>query len=335
MREIKFFHFSNNGTITLIDTLDRAINKMHEEGYIWLDYCEPQKEDLYPLIELLGIHPLALEDCLDEFQIPKVEDYPNHLFILFNAYQYVNKVLHIQEVDFILSDSFLITVNGQNASGKPVLHEILKEVQLDIESVKNGPAFLAHTLLDWIVDKKFVAIEALEDDLDSVEDQVLSDIDHFSPAELVRLRRELLSLRKSLFHEREILVKICRKDSQYIPEKSIYQFRDIYDHLAKFFELTESARDLVTGLMEMYLSILNNKMTQAANRTNEIVRRLTFITTIFMPLTLLAGIGGMSEWTMMTGPENWKISYPIFLMIMAVLGVVNFYLLKWLERKDR
>ena len=85
--------------------------------------------------------------------------------------------------------------------------------------------------------------------------------------------------------------------------------------------------------MEMYLSMLNNKMTIAANQTNKSVRRLTFITTIFMPLTLLAGIGGMSEWSMMTGPANWKIAYPAFLLGMAVIGFANYCLLKWLERK--
>ncbi len=87
--------------------------------------------------------------------------------------------------------------------------------------------------------------------------------------------------------------------------------------------------------MEMYLSMLNNQMAQTANRTNRTVRRLTFITTIFMPLTLLAGIGGMSEWSMMTGPGNWKIAYPLFLLAMVILAVVNYYFLIWLEKKDR
>jgi magnesium transporter len=86
--------------------------------------------------------------------------------------------------------------------------------------------------------------------------------------------------------------------------------------------------------MEMYLSMLNNQMTKAANETNQIVRRLTFITTIFMPLTLLAGIGGMSEWSMMTGPQNWRVTYPAFLLAMAVIGFVNYYLLKWFEKRS-
>jgi magnesium transporter len=159
----------------------------------------------------------------------------------------------------------------------------------------------------------------------------------FNPQEILHLRRDLLALRKSLFHEREILVKISRKDCPFISDKAIFHYRDIYDHLAKFFELTETYRDILTSLMELYASMLNNLMAKSANEMNSTVRRLTFITTVFMPLTLLAGIGGMSEWSMMTGPHNWKIAYPAFLLAMGVIGAVNYYLLRRIEtqRRDR
>jgi len=120
----------------------------------------------------------------------------------------------------------------------------------------------------------------------------------------------------------------CEKTN--IPDKAILYYRDVYDHLVKFFELTESSRDIISSLMEMHALLINNRMTKAANDTNITVRRLTFITTIFMPLTLLAGIGGMSEWSMMTGPENWKISYPLFLIAMAMIGITSYRLLKWI-----
>jgi magnesium transporter len=207
-------------------------------------------------------------------------------------------------------------------------------LELDSENGRQGPAYLAHVLLDYIVDRKFIAIEELEEQLDLAEDAILADHTSFNPGLLIHLRRELLSLRKSLFHEREILIKICRKDSLYIPAQAIFSYRDIYDHLARFFEVTESARDIVTSLMEMYLSMLNNQMTKSSNDTNLTVRRLTFITTIFMPLTLLAGIGGMSEWSMMTGPENWRIAYPLFLAGMVVLGFISYQFLKWLDRRS-
>jgi magnesium transporter len=199
---------------------------------------------------------------------------------------------------------------------------------LDRENVLRGPDYLLHVILDYIVDQKFHTIEALQEEFDVMEETIISDISAFRPEELMRLRRYLLSLRKSITHEREILVKICRKDSPFITERSIYHFRDIYDHLAKFFEEMEIYRDMISGLMEMYLSMMNNRMALLANRTNMVVRRLTLITTIFMPLTLLAGIGGMSEWTMMTGADNWHIAYPVFLVIMVIIGVMNYFALK-------
>jgi magnesium transporter len=173
----------------------------------------------------------------------------------------------------------------------------------------------------------------MEGELEEAEEILLATPATFNPAELVRLRRYLLSLRKSLFHEREILVKICRMDCPFVVEKAIFHFRDIYDHLAKFLELTETYREIVTSLMELYTSLLNNLMTRASNETNSSVRRLTLIATIFMPLTLLASIGGMSEWSMMTGSSNWRIAYPLFLLGMVLIGIINYWLIRRIERQ--
>jgi magnesium transporter len=286
-------------------------------------------------MEPLGIHPLAIEDCLSDSQIPKIEDFPGNAFIIFNDFHWCNGRLAVDEVDAFLGDHFVVTIARNGSENQRPLSDLEQTVAREIGTDRQGPAFLLHTLLDHVVDQKFTAIEALEEKLDRAEDKLLADVEHFNPAELLNLRRDLLTLRKSLFHEREILVKICRKDYSSIPEKAIYFYRDIYDHLAKFFELTESYRDIVTSLMEMYLSMLNNQMAKVANETNTTVRRLTFITTIFMPLTLLAGIGGMSEWSMMTGPENWKVTYPLFLLGMGIIGVISYYLLKRLGEKRR
>ncbi len=149
----------------------------------------------------------------------------------------------------------------------------------------------------------------------------------------MRLRRSLLGIRKSLFHEREILVKICRRDSPFITEATIYHFRDIYDHLVKFVEVIEVCREMIGTLMELHMSLVNNELARVGNRTNQVVRRLTFITTIFMPLSFLAGVGGMSEWSMMTGPRNWRIAYPAFLGAMVIIGVGSYFILRWIERR--
>jgi magnesium transporter len=333
MTDARFYHIAKDGTLTQTASLENALEVMKGDGYIWLDYYQPKKEDLSLLIEPLGLHPLSIEDCVDENQIPKIDDYPRNTFILFNAFHYTQGTLSVTEVDAFLGRNFLVTVSSHNSHNQSLLRNIQRSVENESESAKHGPAFLLHIILDQIVDEKFLAIEALEEKLNEGEEMILSNLERFEPSALMHLRRDLLAVRKSLFHEREILVKICRKDSPFIPDKAIYHYRDIYDHLSKFFELTESYRDLVTSLMEMYLSMLNNQMTKVANETNIIVRRLTFITTIFMPLTLLAGIGGMSEWSMMTGSHNWRIAYPAFLLAMVVIGALNYFFIKWIEER--
>jgi len=335
MTEAHFFHIAKDGTLTQATSLENALDLMKAGGYVWLDYYQPQKEDLSLLVKPLGLHPLSIEDCIDENQIPKIDDYPRNTFILFNAFHTSQGILSVSEVDAFLGRNFLVTVSNHNSLNQSILNNIQRSIGNESESARQGPAFLLHIILDQVVDEKFLAIEALEEKLNDGEEMILSNLERFSPAELMHLRRDLLAVRKSLFHEREVLVKICRKDSPFITEKAIFLYRDIYDHLSKFFELTESYRDLVTSLMEMYLSMLNNQMTKAANDTNIIVRRLTLITTIFMPLTLLAGIGGMSEWSMMTGPQNWRIAYPAFLLALVLLGVLNYYFLKRIEKRRR
>jgi len=335
MSEVKYYHFSATGLFYGVETLVDAISELHEGGFIWLDFFQPTKAELMKLVDTIGIHPLSVEDCLDNRQVPKIEHFPNNTFIIFNAFSYADKTLYVDEINLFIGKNFLISVSGRNSESRKPLNDIAKIIEKDPGTVKTGPAFLMHVILDYIVDQKFQAFDSLEDELDLAEDEVVNNTSEFRPTELIRLRKSLLSLRKSLFHEREILVKICRMDCPFIQEKAIFHYRDIYDHLAKFFELTETYREIVTSLMEMYTSLLNNLMTKMSNETNSSVRRLTLMATIFMPLTLIASIGGMSEWSMMTGPANWRIAYPLFILGMLVIGVIDYYLIRHLEKGNR
>jgi len=334
MSECRFFHVDAGRGLSRLGTLEEALAAMGGGGYIWIDLFDPTRQELDAVARPLGIHPLAVEDCLDENQVPKVEDYPGNTFVLFNRYAYANHEMTIEEVDFFLGKTFLVSVSGHGGGERGTFERIEEMAGREIGNVEKGPDFLLHVILDFTVDGKVTAIEALEEDIETAEARIVQEAAVFRLQDLVHLRRALLSLRKSLFHEREILVRVCRKDSPFVSELAIYHFRDIYDHLAKFFEITEMNRDILTSLMEMYLSLINNRMARVANRTNTTVRRLTLITTIFMPLTLLAGIGGMSEWSMMTGPQNWRLAYPLFLLAMVVIGGLNYWLLKRVERKD-
>ncbi len=333
MSESKFYHFSVTGLFYGVRTLGEAISALGEGGFIWLNYYQPVKEDLSVLVNTIGIHPLSVEDCFDEKQVPKIEHFSNNTFIIFNAFTYKDKNLYTDEVNLFIGRNFLITVSGHNSEDRRPLNDIEGIIENDPTYAKSGPAFLMHRVLDYLVDQKYSSFDTMEDELEEAEESLLDNVAGFQPMQLIRLRRDLVNLRKSLFHEREILVKINRMDCPFIPEKAIVAYRDIYDHLAKFFELTETYREIETSLMELYTSLLNNQMTKMSNETNSAVRRLTLIATIFMPLTLIAGIGGMSEWTMMTGQSNWEIAYPLFMLGIAIIGVINYFLIKRLEKK--
>ena len=335
MSESKFYHFSATGLFYGVGTLPEAIAASAEGGFVWFNFYQPSREELSSLIDTIGIHPLSVEDCFDENQVPKIEYFTNNTFIIFNAYSYVEKALFIDEINLFLGKNYLITVSGYNSGIRRPLSGITAIIENGHSNAKAGPDFLMHIILDYLVDQKYKAFDDMEDELEAAEELLIDNVGKFQPMQLIRMRKSLLALRKSLFYEREILVKICRKDCPFVTENAVIHYRDVYDHLAKFFELTETFREIETSLMELYTSLLNNLMTKSSNETNASVRRLTVITTVFMPLTLIAGIGGMSEWSMMTGPENWKISYPIFLLAMIVIAGLNFYLIKRLERKGR
>lgn len=334
MQHSAFLHFSSAGEITPLKEINEAFDILSSGGYVWFDFVKASREELSALIEPLSLHPLSVEDCTDENQVPKMEDFQNYTFMIFNALYYNEDEIIADEVDLFIGSNFIITVSGYSDSTRYPLSEMEQLARRNIHNIKTGPSRLAHLVLDNIVDKMVTAIEAVEEEIDAAEETILSLPGEFDPSRLLYLRRNLLALRKNLFHEREILVKIIRNDCNFIPEKVTLHYRDIYDHISNFLEMTESNRDNVTSLMELYASMLNNKMARDSNQTNASVRRLTLITTIFMPLTLLAGVFGMSEWTMMTGSENWPENYLLFGALLLVIGLANYAGLKWLERKD-
>lgn len=330
MGSARFMRAPATGDVVRYQSLAETLAARGDGGYLWVDLGAPNRTELEALIEPFGLHALSIDDCLDSDQVPKIEDFPRNTFVLFNGCRYADADLTVDEVNIIVGNGYIVSVHPDVPG---YLARVERAVELGLDCVRSGPDFLLHAILDCLSDSKFAVIEAIQEDLDAAEETVLSDDSHFHPEEVLRLRRHLLALRKSLMHEREILVRICRRDSAFVTEPAIYHFRDVYDHLAKLFEAAEICREMIATLMEIHLSMVNVQVARVGNRTNRTVRRLTLITTIFMPLTLLAGIGGMSEWSMMTGPQNWRIAYPAFLALMVVVGIAGYYAIKWIEAR--
>ncbi len=191
---------------------------------------------------------MSVEDCFDDEQVPKIEYFTNNTFIIFNSFSYFKNELFIDEVNLFIGKNFLITVSGHNSEGRKPLNNLDEKIENGSTNAKTGPDYLLHIVLDWLVDEKYKAFDDMEEELENAEESLLENVEKFQPVQLIRMRKNLMRLRKTLYHEREILVKICRLDCPFVSEKAIVHFRDIYDHLAKFFELTETYREIETSL---------------------------------------------------------------------------------------
>lgn len=329
----RFFHIDADGGLFSLSSLQEGLAAVSSGGYIWLDYLDPDFKTLQQLISELKIHPLSIEDMLNEEQLPKLDLYPDYSFIIFNIFESANIEVLTHELDLIIGPNFIVSSTTRDKSGKPLLGEVEQVVERERERIKNGPSFLLHLIIDVVVDRKFHVIDQIESKLDQDEDDILAASPDFDLSRLMDSRSSLMVVRKSVFYEREVISKLLRQDSPFINDQAIIFFRDVYDHLSRYYEISETARDQVTSLMEIHLSIINNQMARTSNRTNAIMRRLTLITTIFMPLTLISGIGGMSEFTLFIGENNFKIGYLILSVVMALIAWLNYTFLKRMERE--
>ena len=330
-----FYFISSKGTIETLNSFEEALKYRDEDGYLWLSYYRPSREDLSVLESNFDINKLTIEDCLDDEQLPKVDDNKNYSHVIFNNFTYGDKYFDVDEKHLIIGDKFLITVlNHKGDSDDVYIREFYNLIGLYIHDVAKGPAYGLHILIDYLVDQKFMELERISEELLELENSILEESIDVDPNKIQRIRKDMNKVRKSIFFERESLLKIIRGDISFIPEDAIIHYRDVYDHLNKYFGMIESNREMEVNLVNINLALLNNKMAMASNQTNKSVRRLTLITTIFMPLTLIVGFFGMSEYTMMTEKLTWQVSYPILVVIMTAIGFASLSLIKWLARND-
>jgi len=290
----------------------------------WINIVGLHKVDI---IEKIGkhfnLHPLVIEDILNIHQRPKIEDFEDHIFIVLKMLTY-NKNSHegeSEQVSIILGKNFVLTFQERKRDVFDPVRNRIKNSKSLIR--KYGADYLVYALIDVIVDNYFIILEGIGEVLEELEDNVVlnptSEIVH----SIHQLKRNLIVLRKSIWPLREILSTLEKTESDLIKNTSVY-FRDVYDHTIQVIDIIETYRDLVTGMLDIYLSSVSNRM-------NQIMKVLTIIATIFMPLTFIAGIYGMNFKYM---PElECKLGYPLVLILMLLIGVnmiIYFRRKKWL-----
>ena len=270
------------------------------------------------------LHPLALEDVLNVGQRPKFEPYANHLFIIGQMiYRDAEECICAEQVSIFVCDNILITV--QEDSGMDVFDPVRQRIRTGGGNVRRMKAdYLAYALLDAIVDHGFPVLEEIGEMLEELEDEVLSNPGPEVVGQVHGLKRTLLQLRRFIWPERDVVSAMLHSDSDLIQAETHVFLRDLYDHTVQIMDIVESYRDVTTSIMEMYLS-------KVSLRTNETMRVLTVISSIFIPLTFIVGIYGMNFENMPELKTRWGYFTCLGVMaLISALQLIVFRRRKWL-----
>ena len=292
-----------------------------EKTPFWLDLDEDSPELREVLTARLGLHHLAVEDIFQERLNPKVEDYGDYLYIVLHGIALEHDSpddLRTVEIDLVLGAHWVVS---HHPKGLTAIDEVLDECTRNLRLFDKGPGFIAHAIMDHAVDCYFPVIEAFDHEIDQIETVVVDNPQKELLQRIFKLKRSLQRLRRVAMHQREVLLRVSRGEFDLIPEKALPFYRDIHDHFVRVSDLAEGYREGLTGVLDAYLSVVSNRM-------NEVMKALTLVATIMLPLTFIAGVYGMNFDHM---PElHWRYGYAFALGLMAVVAAA---MVAWFRSK--
>lgn len=275
-----------------------------------------------PLIERIcncfGIHPLTIEDILHTTQRPKMDVYDNYIFMVVRMHTFDKETKEIvsEQVGFILNTRFLITFQEKTGDTFDSVRDRIKKSKGRIR--KMGTDYLAYALIDSIVDNYFAVLENVGEEIEFLEDELVLNPVPETLHKIHALKREMILLRKSIWPLRELISSLQREELPQISDSISIYLKDLYDHTIQIVDTVETFRDMISGMLDIYLSSISNRM-------NEIMKVLTIFAAIFIPLTFIAGIYGMNfntEKSPFNMPElSWYLGYPFALAVMGVVGI--------------
>lgn len=263
--------------------------------------------------KLFNLHSLILEDIVDTDQRPKIKDFRDYIFIILKMLYCDKKSneMKVEQVSLILGKNYVISFQEREGD---VFDFIRDRIRNNIGRIRKlGADYLVYSLMDAIVDNYFTIIEKLDEEIENLEDKVISQQNPANVQAIHKLKRDLIFLRKSVWPLREVISILERGESPLVLESTNLYLRDVYGHTIQVMDTVESLRDIISGILDIYLSSINTRM-------NEIMKVLTIIATIFIPLTFITGIYGMNFQYM---PEiKWFWGYPLILSVMLIIGIV-------------
>jgi magnesium transporter len=295
-------------------------------GLLWVDLSAEPASSAEPLLrEVFGFHPLSVDDALEEAHVPKVDDWTDYIYLVLHAGVFdeaSDELLDTLELDIFLGQNYLVTYQSQPLAAVERVWDALPRLE---RTIQRGTAYLLYRVADELVADYMPAIEALDEAIDQVEDQVFGDPQPALLERIFTLKRALLRLRRIVAPQREVLNKLGRGDFAVVALEDRVYFRDVYDHLVRLYDIGESLRDLVGSALDTYLSVVNNRM-------NEVMKTLTVITTLFMPISFMAGFFGMNFFQPGATLEVWT-STPAFVAVVLITVLLPAGMFVWMRSR--
>lgn len=330
---VNIYHYQDNNIRRLnIKELNQYLQQ--PEGLVWIDLENPQEaEEETILISLMDFHPLAIEDCQkgkdEEGHLPKVEDFDDYLFIIFNPVEFIlvdnngKKQWEIKtsQVSAFLSKKILVTHHYKPQRSITYATQMLSK---NPQTLGKGPDYLFHLIIDDIVDSYTPILDNLDDAIDIVEGEVFKTPSQNTMFDILQLKKNIMTIRRVAIYQREMLNRLSRGEFLLITEEEMIYYRNVYDHLVRMSDLADSYRDMVAGLLDAYLSV-------TSNRLNQVMKVLTIISTIFLPLSFITGFFGMNFRVIPLADREWGIAIAaLFMCMVAVWMLWIFKRKKWI-----
>jgi len=308
-----------------LQSMEEFISSRAENKNTWLNI-----DGLHDVgvIETIGkqfnIHPLVLEDILNTEKRPLIEDYGDYIYMVAKMLSYDDEenIVKAEQVSVVLGNNYVVTFQESVGDVFNSVRERLRQGKGRIR--KDGPDYLAYSLVDCIVDNYFIILEKFSESIEDIEEVLMNDFDQDIVEKIYRMKREMVLLRKSVWPLREVVIGLERFESTLINKSTIIYIRDLYDHTFQVIDTVETLSEMLSGILEIYLFSLSNKM-------NQVMKVLTIMASIFIPLTFIASIYGMNFEFM---PElQSKYGYPIvlaFMISIVIFMIVLFKKKKWI-----
>jgi len=311
-----------DGAVREAEAVDPAWLKPGAPEIVWVDIASPGEAEKKLLSETFHFHELAVEDAVLELHHPKIETYGGMLYLILHGIVAGKKHqgFETRDIDYFLGHNYLVTVHHHPSRSIAGEYEVLKRHGA---LLGEGACSLLHRLVDRLVDHYGPEVDALEDRLNTLEQRVFNPGKRNPLREILRLKSDVASLRRVTLPQRDAINRLSRREFAEIPEQLAYRFRDVYDHLVRLTDEALFLQDRVTGLLDGYLSI-------QSNRLNQVMKVLTVITTIFMPLTVLTSLYGMNvKLPHLYGGEDVQ-----FWWVLAIMVATSGAMLWFFRRKD-